>query len=133
MTRIAHILRKNIKSQTKDRWIFFDCETKVSAYNHDGETHELRVGVAQYYRLSCGDKPLEEVVFYTSEKFADFIFKHVYSNVSLNVVSLNLPFDFAVSGIAYLLKEQSYTLSKFFYDSNITIIKYKKDKYSIVF
>ncbi|MGQ9571428.1 MAG: hypothetical protein ACUVUQ_11445, partial [Thermodesulfovibrionales bacterium] len=133
MSRIAHILRKNIKSETKDRWIFFDCETKVSHMNDKEETHVLKLGIAQYYNLSSGDTCLDEQIFHTPEEFAEFLFRHVYPKTTLNVVSLNLPFDFAVSGIAYLLKEQGYALSKFFYDSNITIIKYKKDKYSIVF
>lgn len=131
--RKPHKLKCNKGSERKTEWLFFDCETSVVDKKDNEEHQVLRLGVAQYYRLNIQQSALREIVFRTPEEFGKFLMGCLHGKICLNVMSMNIPFDFTVSAIGHYLKTAGWTLKKAFWNNDVTILKYRKGKQSIQF
>jgi len=131
--RKAHILKKIKGTESKNNWIWFDTETKAYKKDTNVEYHKLHLGIAHFYRLDRKKEPISECLFRDTATFADFIDQKTRKNTVTNVMSLNLAFDFTACNLSQELKKRGYTLKQLMVESKVCILKYRKDKQSILF
>ena len=131
----AHIIKDNQTSAYPSHFIFFDTETYPIKQKNGDIIHELRLGVAVYWRHRYGrDKDDFEWCYFTSpDEFWDFLEAHAYPKERLFIIAHNLTFDMGeVKGFAQLDK-RGYEVVKMIFDNRKNIWKFRKDSNSLLF
>ncbi|MBT9168429.1 MAG: hypothetical protein DDT19_01774 [Syntrophomonadaceae bacterium] len=114
-------------------FIFVDTET----HTHDFPTfieHEFRLGWACYWRREKKKRPeVVEWFYFTSTKdFWEWVFTKVEEKSRLIIISHNVPFDFTVLCPWVILAERGYTLKTLIVDSQINILRYRREGHTIM-
>lgn len=127
--RRSHILKKNRAREMPRHFIFFDTET-TDKETADINEKELifKLGCVCYVRVDRGSK--EYFDFETIDEFWKFVISKLKRNISLYIVSHNLPFDFRiVKGFAEMNRRHFFQ-SKIIYEgtTNIFVYEGKQDK-----
>lgn len=133
MKRKAHQLKKIKGTEKKNNWLYFDTETKSIKKTIKLDRQALYLGVAQHYRYDKAKHLQSECIFKTSKEIADYIISCTRRNSILNCMSMNLAFDFTICELAEHLKADGWKLKTMMIESKVVILKYRKDKTSIVF
>lgn len=133
MKRKAHKLKKIKGTEKKENWLYFDTETRSIKKTDKLDRQSLYLGVAQHYRYDKTKHLQSECIFRDTETIADYIESCTRRNSILNCMSMNLAFDFTICRLAEHLKANGWKLKTMMIESKVVILKYRKDKKSIVF
>lgn len=133
LKRQAHQLKPIKGTERKNNWLFFDTETKSIKKTKDVDRQSLHLGFAQHYRYDKKNSLQSTCHFTTCDQIGHYINSCVRSNSILNIMSMNLAFDFTICKLAQYLKNHGWELKTMLIESRVVILKYRKDKMSIVF
>lgn len=126
-------LKPNKRSKSMIHLVFFDTETVITYEDNNIQIQQLRLGIAQYYRISDNARLVDEIVFRSGKHFAEWLISKVKAKTVIYVMAHNIAFDFAVTGIAKYLPEHGFTCEHVFLEDSCVYISYVKGKSRIVF
>ncbi len=132
--RRAHWLKGNKKSESIQHAIWFDTETDQIPIGLDVVQHVLKVGYAAYSSRGHGGRWTDPVWcrFETVAEFWDFVISKNYAKTKLHMFCHNTNFDLGIVEIFDRLPDLGYELKFAVIDGPPTILKFVKDKKSIV-
>lgn len=133
MSRKAHMLKPIKGTELKNNWVFFDTETRAYKKEDNTDYHKYYLGVAQYFRLDKKRDCIDEFVSYDPDSLCDWIVSKSRANTILMVCAHNMSFDFTACAFGEYLKDNGWTLKQLMIESKVVIIKYRKNKQSILF
>jgi len=128
-----HFIPKNKSRQRRLHWVFFDTETQVVHEDEKVQKQKLKLGYAVHIRFDRAKKCQKQIFFTTPEEFGKFIESSVHEKERLHIASMNLAFDFAVSGIGRYLHDAGWKLQGVFINESCSILQYRKEKKKIIF
>lgn len=132
--KIPHKLKDNKTSQFPHHFILFDTETEQVKINEKEYRHDLKLGVACYWRLQGIDQNdiLEWKRFKTLGDFWDFVILHSYPKSRLFIISHNISFDFKVVKGFEVLANKGFSLRKLILNGTTNIWEFVKGNQKIV-
>lgn len=132
--RKAHWLKGNKVSQTINRVIWFDTETSQEQISEKTVEHHLEVGYAAFSRRISGRKwsRPQWIRFTRIDEFWEFVDSKVKDKTKLYLFCHNTNFDLPVLDAFTKLPELGFELKFAVIDAPPTILKFTKDKKSIV-
>ncbi|RLF07872.1 MAG: hypothetical protein DRJ64_02130 [Thermoprotei archaeon] len=134
MKKFPHKLKENKTTQLPRRLFFIDTETYgIKGESADLEYHKLRLGVCCCVRYEKGKWREKWLTFRDNDTLFDFIENNVHSKERAFIFAHNFHFDWAVIDGFNQLKKRGWNITKWIIDSQVFIIKARKDNRSLVF
>ncbi len=135
MNRVQHYIKENKVTEFPQHLIFYDTETLSIKLPRHRIRHDLRLGVACYWRRADthNKERLEYLNFTTREMFWRWVFDKVHPGWRIMIVAHNAPFDMGVVAGWRALEDEGYIPKKIILDFHCNIWKFRKDKCSLTF
>lgn len=132
MKRAAHILKSRNGKRLPQRFIFFDSETESK---DEKGTQRLKLIVACLWVIdpSTGIEKLTWSTYKTSKGFYEWMLKQLRSHISTRVMSANIWFDFRVSGLYKLMKDDKWRCKNSFVKGHVVILKFARGNHRVDF
>jgi len=126
--KFAHVLKANMKTELPSNYIFVDTETWFQDKN-DLTFHNLKLGVAKFVRLKSARSDISEktICFSKTREFWDAADKFCLDKTKTYLYAHNQHFDFFVLQGVTSLTALGWELKNFFVDSNIFMMRWKKE------
>jgi len=132
MNRQAHVLKSANGKRLPQRFIFFDCETETI---DDKGTQRLKLIVACLWIINpvSGIEKLTWCTYKTGKGFYNWIKKNINTQHATRIMSANIWFDFRVSGLYTLMKNDKWACVSSFNKGHVLIFKFIKGNYRLEF
>lgn len=134
MLPLWHRLRHNKLCALPKTIVFVDVESKTSVNDEGAEIDTLRVGWACFWRRykTRANDTFVWHEFYNCNDFWAWLFSLHKQSKKIYVVSHNIKYDMSVLNAWHYLPDDGWTCSKPFFNNNVMIMGFRKDKKKIV-
>ena len=131
--RPPHFIKENKSTSYPTRIILFDTETKATSVGPRAQRHELRLGVACFWRRRTGSEPdsLEWFTFRRSQDFWEWVVSKAHKGTRTIVVSHNLGFDLPILEAFQWLPTLGFKVRAFYSKGMTTLIRCRAKKITI--
>lgn len=130
--KFPHKLRGNSRTFLPSYFFFVDTETYQKQVLDDLTFHILRLGWVCYVELRNNKEYEEWFYFKDVNQFWDYIENKVKDKRKYYLFAHNMHFDFFVLQGLTQLNKRGWVIKKYFIDSNVFYIEYKKDKKKLI-
>lgn len=124
--RFPHIIRKNQKTESPQRIIFFDTETFEEKNDIDTELH-LKLGVLCYQNRQKNSQN-EWFTFRSVSEFWNFVMVKNVGKTKLYLVAHNVAFDFRIVKGFSEMEHKGYKIKNIIYQGTTNIYNFRNDR-----
>lgn len=131
--RPPHFIKENKSTAYPTRIILFDTETKATAVGPRAQRHDLRLGVACFWRRRTGEEPdsLEWFTFHRAQDFWEWVVSKAHKGTRTIVVSHNLGFDLPILQAFQWLPTLGFKVRAFYSKGMTTLIRCRAEKITL--